>query len=146
MTGDAVENILAYALAIFMGNQARLVSTASKKLVEIARRRKWFDKIDEKDILFSIRESSARLRASYRERKEGDTSYLHNVLIAYAKQLTLAEYYDIIGVEFTVTSCDLQDKIERFFNHKTSPQLPVCKAVQMTGSFPVAFRSLKWKK
>lgn len=34
----------------------------------------------------------------------------------------------------------------RFFNHKTTPHLPICKAVQMTGSFPVAFEAQTWKK
>ncbi len=34
----------------------------------------------------------------------------------------------------------------RFFNHKTTPKLPVCKAVQMTGSFPVGFKSQTWDK
>jgi predicted acylesterase/phospholipase RssA len=67
-------------------------------------------------------------------------------MMKYSKQLTLKEYYDLIGVEFTCTSVDLHDKIERFFNHKTTPDLPICRAVQMTGSFPVAFLSLKWEK
>lgn len=64
----------------------------------------------------------------------------------FSKTLTLLEYYEMIEVEFTCTSVDLNDKIERFFNHKTTPNLPVCKAVQMTGSFPVAFESMAWKK
>jgi len=49
------------------------------------------------------------------------------------------------GIELTCTSVDLNHKILRFFNHKTTPQLPVCKAVQMTGSFPVAFKAQKWE-
>jgi predicted acylesterase/phospholipase RssA len=58
----------------------------------------------------------------------------------------MKEYYLLTNVEFTVTSVDLNDKILRFFNHKTTPLLPVCKAVQMTGSFPVAFKALSWEK
>ena len=34
----------------------------------------------------------------------------------------------------------------RLFNHKTTTLLPVCKAVQMTGSFPVGFKAQTWKK
>lgn len=62
------------------------------------------------------------------------------------KKLTLKEYYDISGVELTSTSVDLDDQILRFFNHKTTPDLPVCKSIQMTGSFPVAFEAQTWKK
>jgi len=50
------------------------------------------------------------------------------------------------GIELTCTSVDLDHKVLRFFNHKTTPLLPVCKAVQMTGSFPVAFKAQKWDK
>ena len=64
----------------------------------------------------------------------------------FAKSITMKDFYLLNEVEFTCTSVDLNDRIERFFNHKTSPQLPVCKAVQMTGSFPVAFQSLRWKR
>lgn len=49
------------------------------------------------------------------------------------------------GVEFTCTGVDLNSQIIRFFNHKTTPNLPVCIAVQMTGSFPIAFKAQKWK-
>lgn len=63
----------------------------------------------------------------------------------FAKGITMNEYYKLTAVEFTCTSVDLNDKIERFFNHKTTPLLPVCKAVQMTGSFPIAFQCLAWK-
>lgn len=54
-------------------------------------------------------------------------------------------FYNLTGVEFTVTSVDIDDKLLRFFNHKTTPQLPVSKSVVMTGSFPVAFEALKWR-
>ena len=46
----------------------------------------------------------------------------------------------------TCTSVDLDDKTLRLFNHKTCPKLPVCRSVQMTGSFPVAFKAQRWKK
>ena len=62
------------------------------------------------------------------------------------KTIRLKQFYDITGVQFTCTSVDLDDKILRFFNHKTTPNLPVCKTVQMTGSFPVAFAAQQWKK
>ena len=58
----------------------------------------------------------------------------------------MKELYQITGTEFTCTSTDIDSQILRFFNQKTTPDLPVCRAVQMTGSFPVAFEALKWKK
>jgi predicted acylesterase/phospholipase RssA len=58
----------------------------------------------------------------------------------------MLEYYIMTAVEFTCTSVDLDDKILRLFNKKTTPFLPVCKAVQMSGSFPGAFKAQKWKK
>jgi predicted acylesterase/phospholipase RssA len=58
----------------------------------------------------------------------------------------LKELYDLNGIEFTCTAVDLDDKILRLFNHKTAPNLPVCKAIQLSGSFPVAFQSQKWEK
>jgi predicted acylesterase/phospholipase RssA len=65
---------------------------------------------------------------------------------AKVKTLTLEEYYGITGIEFTCTSVDLDDQTLRFFNHKTTPSLPVCKTVQMTGSFPVAFQAQRWQR
>ena len=60
------------------------------------------------------------------------------------EKLTLKRFYEISGVEFTFTSVDLDDQVLRFFNQKTTPYLPVCKAIQMSGSFPVAFKSQTW--
>lgn len=61
--------------------------------------------------------------------------------------LTMNQFYILSDeVEFTATGVDLDSKILRFFNHKTTPHLPVVKAVQMSGSFPIAFEALKWKK
>lgn len=62
------------------------------------------------------------------------------------KRLTMKTFYDLCGVEFTVTSVDLNAQQLRFFNHKTTPLLPVSKAVLMSGSFPIAFESLAWRK
>lgn len=62
-----------------------------------------------------------------------------------ALQLTMRQYYILTeGIEFTCTTVDLDDQILRFLNHKTTPFVPVCKAVQMTSAFPVAFKALKW--
>lgn len=58
--------------------------------------------------------------------------------------MTAKEYYCLNGVQLTFTSVDLDNKVLRLFNHKTTPNLPICKAVQMTGSFPVAFKSCYW--
>ena len=58
----------------------------------------------------------------------------------------MLQYYKLTKVELTCTSVDLNNKVLRFFNHKTTPHLPVCKCVQMTGSFPVGFKAQKWKK
>ena len=60
--------------------------------------------------------------------------------------VTMEQFYELTGIEFTCTSVDLKNHILRFFNHKTTPDLPVSSAVQMSGSFPCAFESQKWKK
>ena len=65
------------------------------------------------------------------------------------KQITrinMYEYYILTRIEVSCTSVDIDDKILRFFNHKTTPLLPICRAVQMTGSFPVAFEAQTWKR
>jgi predicted acylesterase/phospholipase RssA len=63
-----------------------------------------------------------------------------------AEHLNMRQYYILTQeVEFTCTTVDLEDKILRFLNHKTTPFVPVCKAVQMTSAFPVAFKALEWK-
>ena len=67
-------------------------------------------------------------------------------LIKEVAKINLRQYYHMNPIELTCTSVDLDSKILRFFNHKTTPYLPVCKAVQMTGSFPVAFQAQKWQK
>jgi hypothetical protein len=59
--------------------------------------------------------------------------------------MTMKEYYTLTGIELTCTSVDLDDHILRLFNHKTTPNLPVCRAIQMTGSFPVAFKAQRWR-
>lgn len=58
----------------------------------------------------------------------------------------MLQYYKLTNIELSCTSVDLDNKILRFFNYKTTPNLPVCRAVQMTGSFPVGFKAQKWKK
>ena len=58
----------------------------------------------------------------------------------------MKELYDKNHKEFTCTTVDLDDQVIRFLNHKTSPDLPVCSAVQMTGSFPIAIKAQKWKR
>lgn len=63
-----------------------------------------------------------------------------------ALEINMRQYYILTqGVEFTCTTVDLDDHILRFLNHKTTPYVPVCKAVQMTSAFPVAFKALKWE-
>ena len=47
-------------------------------------------------------------------------------------------------IQFTATSVDLNDHILRFFNHKTTPDLPVCQAIRMSGSFPCGFQVQQW--
>ena len=63
----------------------------------------------------------------------------------HVSTITMIQYYTIRPVQFTCTSVDLDDKVLRLFNKKTTPYLPVCKAVQMTGSFPGVFKAQKWK-
>ena len=60
--------------------------------------------------------------------------------------MTLSDLYQVNGKEFTCTAVDINSKILRFFNHKTTPDLPACRAIQMTGSFPVAFQAKRWQK
>ena len=64
----------------------------------------------------------------------------------FLKDLTLREFYEEIGIEFTCTAADLDNHILRFFNHKTTPDLPIVYAIQMTGSLPLAFESQHWKR
>lgn len=45
-----------------------------------------------------------------------------------------------------MTAVDLDSQVLRFFNHKTTPSLPVYKAVVMSGSYPVAFKAPIWEK
>lgn len=59
--------------------------------------------------------------------------------------ITMDQYYRLNRIELSCTSVDLDNKVLRFFNHKTTPKLPVCRSVQMTGSFPVGFKAQKWK-
>ena len=59
---------------------------------------------------------------------------------------TLKEFYEVTGIEFTCTSVDMEHHILRFFNHKTTPDLPVCFAVLMSASFPCVYEALKWRK
>ena len=58
----------------------------------------------------------------------------------------MREYYILNPIELTCTSVDLDNKVLRLFNHKTTPDLPICKAIQMTGSFPVGFKAQRWKR
>ena len=62
------------------------------------------------------------------------------------EKITMRKLFEKTGVELTCTTVDLDDQIIRFLNHKTSPGIPVIYAVQMTGSFPVAFKAQKWQK
>jgi hypothetical protein len=61
-------------------------------------------------------------------------------------KINMLQYYYMNGIELSFPTVDLDNKILRFLNHKTTPFLPVCKAVQMTGSYPVAFKAQTWKK
>jgi hypothetical protein len=49
-------------------------------------------------------------------------------------------------IELTLTSVDLDNRTLRFLNHKTTPDLPVCRAVQLSGSFPVVFKAKRWER
>lgn len=62
------------------------------------------------------------------------------------KTFTLKQFYDDTKIEFTCTAADVDDQILRFFNHKTTPDLPVCYAIQITGSLPIAFQGQYWRK
>ena len=59
----------------------------------------------------------------------------------WGESVTFKEFYEITGIEFTCTAVDLKNHTLRFFNHKTTPSMPVCCAVQITGSFPIAFKT-----
>lgn len=64
----------------------------------------------------------------------------------YSERITLKKLYELTGIQFTCTSVDIDDYILRFFNHKTTPDLPVLESVHISGSFPIVFESQKWKK
>lgn len=70
----------------------------------------------------------------------------NHYLLNKLSNLNFQELYDLTGIEYTATAVDITSYILRFFNQKTSPHLPVAKAVQMSGSFPVAFQSQVWLK
>ena len=63
-----------------------------------------------------------------------------------AEKFTLKRMYDLTGLEFTCTAVDTEDYILRFFNHKTTPNLPLCDAVRISASFPIGFEAQKWKE
>ena len=72
--------------------------------------------------------------------KVNNQSEFHGKLDKISLNLTMKQFYILSGeIQFTATGVDLDSKILRFFNHKTTPNLPVTKAVQMSGSFPIAF-------
>ena len=64
----------------------------------------------------------------------------------YAEKFTMKNMYDHTGLEFTCTAVDTDDYILRFFNHKTTPNLPLCDAVRISSSFPIGFQAQKWKQ
>jgi len=51
----------------------------------------------------------------------------------------MSQYYQLNQIEFTCTTVDINDKIIRFLNHKTTPDIPIAYAVQLTSSFPFGF-------
>jgi predicted acylesterase/phospholipase RssA len=69
----------------------------------------------------------------------------HDHFKVAVQKITLSEYYKLTKIELTCTSVDLDNQVLRFFNHKTTPNLPVCRSVQMTGSFPVGFKAQQWQ-
>jgi hypothetical protein len=72
-------------------------------------------------------------------------SKAYDRLVETCQTMSMKEYYALTGIELTCTSVDMDDRILRLFNHKTTPNLPVCRAIQMTGSFPVAFKAQRWR-
>ena len=63
-----------------------------------------------------------------------------------AREVTMMQLYQLTGVELTCTGTDLDSRVLRFFNQKTTPQLPVSMAVLMSASFPLAFEARRWKR
>ena len=82
MTGSAVENILAYALSMFLEIQA---DSKSQKLVEIAIKRRWFNFSESDRIWLTISKEAKSLRNSYKHNQD----YLSNILMSFSKELTL---------------------------------------------------------
>ena len=71
----------------------------------------------------------------------------HDYLRREVSTINMLQYYRLTNqIELSCTSVDLDDKVLRFFNHLTTPRLPVARAVQMSGSFPIGFKSVKWRK
>lgn len=86
------------------------------------------------------------------ERKKGEFLSIKNYnehfddFRSAMQKITMASYYKMTKIELSCTSVDLDNRVLRFFNQKTTPRLTVCRAVQMTGSFPVGFQAQTWKQ
>ena len=99
--------------------------------------------LKEKDVVFEEIDYVFKEKNEEKNKEKKKILDLINIIWTTEKiwkvELTMRELYEVNGKEFTCTSVDTDSQILRFFNHKTTPDLPACRAIQMTGSFPVAF-------
>lgn len=58
--------------------------------------------------------------------------------------MTLQQFYEATKIEYTAVTMCLDTRKAVYLNHKTQPDLPVGKAVQMSAAVPFFFTQVKW--
>lgn len=64
---------------------------------------------------------------------------------AYGK-MTLAEFYDATGSDFSVIAANIWSGRMLVLNHRTAPNCPVAWAVRMSMNIPLLWQEVKWQK
>lgn len=59
--------------------------------------------------------------------------------------ITFEDLYNYNKVEFTFIGLDLNDKTVRFFNHKTTPKLPIIVIISLVQFLPAPYKSFIWR-
>lgn len=62
------------------------------------------------------------------------------------ENITLEDLYNFNKVEFTFIGLDLTDKTVRFFNHKTTPKLPIIVIFSLVQFLPAPYKSFIWRE
>ena len=95
-------------------------------------------------LLRKMKEEPERLaQAMQVNRSVVDDLFLRQI----GRKLTMKQLYDIMGeLEFTVVALDLDSRILRYLNHKTTPFLPVVHGIQIAFALPFLVKLPRWKK